>query len=197
MGFDVDIRHFEQTLRRQLELTKRDESEEVLKRARNIAYKAAQDTPIEDSRQIRSDLIGNPKLLAKLTAIHIRKTRGPNAKLAPGEFRNEMLKFARARAASARYLRVGWRKSIEDLGGTFRGSKAAPPPEARNSPHGYGKRPTLKDLIALIVWQVDERTEKDVQATEAIAMKAIQSAIVREDKDLAEHIAKKISKNFS
>lgn len=158
--------------------TKKDEVEIVNRAVRNIAYRASSATPKGNANKIRRDLMSDPHLRYALTSIILKK-RGVG-RLPPPQFQKEVDKFVSRRASSANYLRAGWAKAIQDLGGTFRGAKF-------RGAGGFGNKAIISRIIAEIVNTTTHANSASVQGAELIGNDALRSAISFVAEDMIGH----------
>lgn len=185
MGLSLNTDEFESALDAYEQATGKD-SVEILNRAGlNVAYRAAQFTPVADAADIRSGLLSDPHLVYALTALSLKK-RGIGKLPAP-EFQAAVAAFIAQRVASRRYLRSGWFDAIRDLGGTVRGD------EFKGS-HGFANKATVINLLTEIAWILDEANGVKAESAEDIGAKALQEALDFVAADMLEYAQEKLAK---
>lgn len=167
-GITVDTSQFRLALRSYKAATLKDEVEILNRAARNVAFRASSFTPKGNASRIRQDLMRDKHLRYALTAIALKK-KGIG-KLASPQFQKAVDSFVSRRASSANYLRAGWAKAIEDLGGSFRGSKF-------RGAGGFANKAIVNKLIADIVNTTSHRNTASVRGAELIGDRALQKAI--------------------
>lgn len=185
MGFEIDTSEIEDALNSYQSATGKDMVDVLNRFGRNVAYRAAQNTPIELPAQIVADLKKDPRLIYALTELSL-KSRGITH-LEKGQLEKEAQALIARRKGSARYLRVGWAQAIIDMGGNFRGAKL------ERGSHGYGDKATVVNLLAQIAWIVDEPNSKKADSAEQIAIKALEDAIDFVLADMIDYAEKKMA----
>jgi hypothetical protein len=135
---------------------------------RNVAYRAAEFTPVASVAKIRSSLMADPHLRYALTSIALKK-RGVGMLKSP-EFAKEVERFVSRRVSSARYLRAAYAEAIIRLGGTFKGSRF-------KGASGFANPATVGRLIAEIVAITSQPDAGHAQSAEDIGIKALQKAV--------------------
>lgn len=187
----VDTSQFIFALRAYKAATKKD-AETVLNRAaKNLAYRAASFTEKGNPARIRRQLMADPHLRYALTSLALKK-KGIGRLPAP-QFKKAVEQFVTRRAVSAGYMRAGWAKAIQDLGGVFRGAKF-------RGAGGFANKAKIARLIVEIVNTTTHTNANSVRGAELIGTKALQQAVsfVAEDmisysKQLMAPTAKKFS----
>lgn len=164
----TNINNFVFALRAYKAATKKDEVDILNRAARNVAFRAASFTPKASAATVRSGLMKDPHLRYALTAIALRK-RGIGALKSP-EFAKEVARFVSRQASSAGYLRAAYAKAIEQLGGTFRGSKF-------KGADGFANKAKITALIAEIVAIVSQPDAAHAASAEVIGKRAIDEAV--------------------
>lgn len=164
----VDTSQFIFALRAYKVATKKDCVEVLNRAARNVAFRASSFTPKGAANKIRRDLMRDPRLRYALTSIALKK-RGIGRLPAP-EFQKAVDRLVSRRASSANYLRAGWAKAIQDLGGTFRGVKF-------RGASGFGNKAQVNKLLAEIVNTTVHQAAASVRGAELIGSEALQQAI--------------------
>lgn len=177
----VDTTDFRAALRAYKIATKKDMVDVLNRAARNVAFRAASFTPKGNRNRIMRDLYKDPHLRYALTSLALRKT-GVGILKSP-QFQKEVDRFVARRAISAGYLRSGWAKAIQDLGGTFRGAKF-------KGASGYGDKATINKLIALVVNNTQHATPAGVQGAELIGNEAMQKAVAFVAEDMMDYARK-------
>lgn len=166
--------------------TKKDCVEILNRAALNIAYRAAQFTPVAEAADVRSQLFRDSHLVAALTSLSLKK-RGIGRLPSP-EFEREMKKFVTRRVGSRRYLRSGWAPAIVALGGSFKGSRLV------KGIDGYGDRATAVSLLAEIAAIIDEPTDGKVEGAETIGEKALNEAVEFVTEDLLSYAQERLAR---
>lgn len=187
----VDTSQFRFALRAYRAATKKDCVTILNRAARNIAYRSSQFTPKGNANKIRRDLTSDPRLRFALTSIILKK-RGVGRLPSP-QFQKEVDKFVSRRASSANYLRAGWAKAIQDLGGTFRGAKF-------RGAGGFGNKALVNRLIADIVNTTTHANSASVRGAELIGSEALQKAVAFVAEDMisfAKQLMGPTAKKFS
>src|SRR5581483_3943455 len=105
----VDTTKFLFALRAYKAATGKDCAEILNRAGLNVAYRAAQNTPVASAATIRSQL-DRGHLKYALTALALKK-RGIGALKSP-KFAEEVARFVARRVSSARYLRAAWAQAI-------------------------------------------------------------------------------------
>lgn len=164
----VDTSQFIFALRAYRAATKKDCVTILNRAARNIAFRASSFTPKGAANKIRRDLMRDPRLRYALTSIALKK-RGIGKLPAP-EFQKAVDRLVSRRTSSANYLRAGWAKAIQDLGGTFRGAKF-------RGAGGFGNKAQVNKLLAEIVNTTVHQAAASVRGAELIGSKALQKAV--------------------
>lgn len=183
MKMDLDVRQFHRALKEYGEATGKDGAEVLNRAGRNVAYRAAQFTPIAPVARIKRAIMADPHLRYALTSIALKK-RGVGVLKSP-QFAKEVEALVGRRLASSRYLRSAWRAAVEKMGGTFRGSK-------KFKGAGGGATPaTLHSLLTELVAQVSEPDSKRARSAEDVLIKPLQEALDFVAKDM-ENFAQKI-----
>lgn len=190
-GIIVDTSQFRLALRSYKVATQKDSAELLNRAARNVAFRASSFTPKGNANKIRNDLMRDRHLRFALTSLGLKK-KGIGRLSAP-EFQKAVDRYVSRRASSANYLRAGWAKAIEDMGGSFRGAKF-------RGAGGFGNKAVISKLIAAIVNTTTHEDTASVRGAELIGDEALQKAIafVAEDmiayaKELMGVTAKKFS----
>ncbi len=160
MKVDFDTRLFSQALREYQDATQKDMVVVINRAARNVAYRAAQFTPVATAAKIRADLNKDGHLKYALTSIALKK-KGIG-KLKSPAFAREVELFVARRIASRTFLRSGWAPAVEALGGVFRGRKFG-------KGHGWATKATLHRLVSVIA--------NTVPGIEQVGTVALQGAI--------------------
>lgn len=164
----VDTSQFILALRAYRAATKKDCVDVLNRAARNVAFRSAQFTPKGSANRIRRDLMRDKRLRFALTSIALRK-RGIGRLPSP-QFQKEVDKLVSRRASSANYLRAGWAKPIQDLGGTFRGAKF-------RGAGGFANKALVNKLLAEIVNTTIHQNAASIRGAELIGSEALQRAI--------------------
>lgn len=188
-GFSIpseSLNGFAEALYQYEAATGKDSADILNRAALNVAYRAAQFTPVATAAEIKSGLSGNEKMLAALTSISLRK-RGIGVVSAPG-FQKEMQNYLTRRVGSRRYLRSGWAPAIIALGGSFRGSKLS------RGVDGYADKATPLQLLAEIGVIIDEAHAGKVEGAEKIGEKALVEAIDFVAEDMIEYSQDRLAK---
>lgn len=187
----VDTSQFILALRAYRAATKKDSVEVLNRAARNVAYRSSQFTPKGNASKIRRDIMRDPNLRYALTSIALRK-KGVGRLPSP-QFQKAVDALVSRRASSANYLRAGWAKAIQDLGGSFRGVKF-------RGAGGFGNKAIINKLIANIVNTTSHKTQASVVGAELIGGKALQQAIAFVAEDMiayAKQLMAPTAKKFS
>lgn len=186
-GLSCDVSGFVGAVQRCIDETGKDEVAVLNKQILNLAYRAAQFTEVTAEATVRRQL-SDAKLLSSITAAYLRR-KGITG-LSKQQFQDECKKMLGRRVASTRFLRVGWKKAIEALGGSFRGKGD----RGLDYLHGGAQKATLIDLLAEITWSVDEPDAKHAEGAENISETATLKALEFVTKDLIEHLDKRLEK---
>lgn len=187
----VDTSQFILALRAYRAATKKDSVEVLNRAARNVAFRSSQFTPKGNASKIRRDIMRDPNLRYALTSIALRK-KGVGRLPSP-QFQKAVDALVSRRASSANYLRAGWAKAIQDLGGSFRGVKF-------RGAGGFGNKAIVNKLIANIVNTTSHKTRASVVGAELIGGKALQQAIAFVAEDMisyAKQLMAPTAKKFS
>lgn len=155
--------------------TKKDAASVLNRAARNVAFRASQNTRKVSPNKIRRELMKDPHLRYALTALSLKK-RGIGHLQSPA-FQKEVDRLVSRRASSAGYLRSGWAQAIQDLGGNFRGAKYA-------GAGGFANKATINRLIVNIVNTTTQRSSARVQGAEIIGEEALKKAIAYVAEDM-------------
>lgn len=164
----VDVSQFILALRAYKAATKKDCVDVLNRAAKNVAFRSAQFTPKGSAGRIRADLMRDPRLRFALTSMALKR-RGVG-RLSSPLFQREVDRFVSRRASSANYLRAGWAKSIQDLGGTFRGAKF-------RGAGGFGNKAVIARLLAEIVNTTTHTKAASVRGAELVGSTALQKAV--------------------
>lgn len=191
LGNKVDTSQFRLALRAYKAATQKDSVAVLNRAAKNVAFRAASFTPKGNAAKIRRDLMSDPHLRYALTSILLKKKgRG---RLPSPQFQKEVDKLLAKRARSANYLRAGWARSIQDLGGSFRGVKF-------RGASGFGNKATVNRLLAEIVNTTVHGDIASVQGAELIGGEALQKAVAFVAADMiqfAKDLMSKTAKQYS
>ncbi len=179
-----DTREFTRALGLYAEATQKDEAEILNRAARNLAYRAAQNTPVAQAAEIKSGLFRDEHLRFALTSIALKK-RGIGALKSP-EFQKEVDRFVARRIASRRYLRAAWAPAIIALGGSFRGTKF-------KGIVGEAKKATARKLVAEILTLINQPDQSHAKGAEEIVAKALQKALDFVAQDMIQYADRKLS----
>lgn len=182
---DSTLREFGEALYVYEKATKKDTVEILNRAALQIAYRAAQFTPVAEAGEIRAQLFRDPHLVAALTSLSLKK-RGVGVIAGP-LFEKEMQRFVTRRVGSKRYLRSGWAPAIIALGGTFRGSKLS------RGIDGYANRATPVLLLAEIAATLDEANEEKAEGAERVGEKALIEAVEFVTEDMTNYANDKLA----
>jgi hypothetical protein len=172
---EVDTSQFIFALRAYKAATKKDCVEVLNRAARNVAFRASSFTPKGAANKIRRDLMRDPRLRYALTSIALRK-KGIGRLPSP-QFQKAVDRLVSRRASSANYLRAGWAKAIQDLGGSFRGAKF-------RGAGGFGNKARVNRLLAEIVNTTTHEAAASVRGAELIGSEALQKAIAFVSEDM-------------
>lgn len=186
MELKLDIGDFEEAMRLWAQATQKDSVEILNRAARNVAYRAAQFTPVASAAEIKGELLKDPKMVYALTALSLKK-QGIGM-LPKGEMEKAVQAFIARRVGSRRYLRAGWAQAIIDLGGTFRGSKL------QRGSESFANPATIVDLLAEIAWIVQEANEHKAEGAEEKVMPALQEALDFVAKDMIDYAQDRLAK---
>jgi hypothetical protein len=137
----VDTKQFVRAMQEYSRATKKDEAEILNRAGRNIAFRAAQFTPITQPARIRAEMRNN-NLAAKILA-----KRGKFKGVKISERKAIVDRMVKARERSARYIRVGWAAAIAAFGGKATRFKVNPKSEAAK---GYGFKAMASRLVATL-----------------------------------------------
>lgn len=148
--------------------TCKDEKDILNRAARNTAYRAASATPVASPSKIRRDVMRDPHLRYALTSIALRR-KGIGLLKSP-EFAKAVSNLVSRRASSAKYLRAGWAKAIQELGGTFRGSKF-------KGADGFANKATTSRLVTEIVNILAQPDSSHAAGAERIGLVALQQGL--------------------
>jgi hypothetical protein len=182
----LDTREFEQALRDYEKATQKDMADILNRAARNVAYRAAQNTPVANKAEIKSYLFRDEKLRYALTSIALRK-KGVGVLKSP-QFKKAVERFVAHRLGSSRYLRAMWKPAIEKFGGTFRGAA----PKGGNEGYGIKAVDNIAEIFAEIGAIISQPDEKHAAGAEDIGLKALQDAVDFVAEDLLEYAEKKM-----
>lgn len=186
MKLDLDVSQFQRALKEYGEATGKDGAEILNRAGRNVAYRAAQFTPIAGVAKIRRALMSDPNLRYALTSIALRKTGGKQILRSP-EFKKAVERFVSRRISSSRYLRAAWANAIEKMGGSFRGR--------RFKGTGGGARPaTLHKLLTELVAQTIQPDDRHARSAENVGIKPLQEAIDFVAKDMIDFAQRLLAK---
>lgn len=190
-GGKVDTSQFIFALRAYKAATKKDSVTVLNRAARNVAFRASSFTPKGSANKIRRDLMRDKRLRFALTSIALRK-KGIGRLPAP-QFQKAVDSYVSRRASSANYLRAGWAKAVQDLGGVFRGAKF-------RGAGGFGNKALVNKLLAEIVNTTTHQNAASVRGAELIGSEALQKAIAFVAEDMityAKEIMAPTAKKFS
>lgn len=187
----VDVSQFLLALRAYKAATKKDCADVLNRAARNVAFRAAGATPKGSAGRIRASLMRDPRLRYALTSLALKK-RGIGRLPSP-QFQRAVDAFISRRASSANYLRAGWAKAIQDMGGSFRGAKF-------RGAGGFANKAVVTKLIAELVNTTIHENAASLRGAELIGSQALQKAIsfvaadmIQYSKELMGLTAKKFS----
>lgn len=167
-GIKIDTSQFSLALRAYKAATKKDSVEVLNRAARNVAFRSSSFTPKGDANRIRRDLMRDEHLRFALTSLSLKK-KGVGRLVAP-EFQKAVDRFVSKRASSSNYLRAGWARAIEDLGGSFKGAKF-------RGAAGFANKAVINKLICDIVNTTSHENTASVRGAELIGDAALQKAI--------------------
>lgn len=190
-GIKIDTTKFVAALRAYRLATKKDTVEVLNRAARNVAFRASQFTPKGNAGKIRADLMRDPHLRYALTALQLKKTG--QGRLPSPQFQAAVDRLVSKRASSANYLRAGWAKAVQDLGGSFRGAKF-------RGAGGFANKAIVSRLIAEIVNTTTHTKSASVIGAELIGTEALQKAIAFVAEDMiqfAKQLMGTTAKKFS
>jgi hypothetical protein len=141
MKLVLDLKQMTRALNEYKEATGKDGATVLNRAGRNVAYRAAQFTPVATPARIRADLNSDPHLKYALTSLYLKK-KGRGILKSP-QFQYEVDKFVARRVASRAFLRSGWAEAIIHLGGTYRGRRVG-------KGHGWAHTATASALATEI-----------------------------------------------
>lgn len=168
MQIQIDTSDLRKSLRAYKIATGHDWVYILNKKIRDIAFRAASNTPKGNANRIRRDLMRDKHLRYALTSLELKK-KGIGALPSP-QFQKAVNSFVARRASSANYLRAGWAKAIEDLGGVFKGAKF-------KGAKGFANKATFNSLVALVVNSTSHPDAASVQGAELVGSQALKKAI--------------------
>jgi hypothetical protein len=163
LDFERASKDFQETIRQYLILQKKELSEALNKKALDVTIKAIRHTKRADKEAIRRYLETNRikyKLVSKKGVP--RDETGIKAK-----------RLLSAKLRSAGYIRAGWYKAAQALGG--RGGKVRPKGLAAR---GSGKKATTRDLTARIINEANGASSVGKPAL-ALAMREAQADMMK------------------
>lgn len=150
----------------------------------NVAFRASSFTPRGNAAKIRSGLMADPHLRYALTAIALKK-RGVGILKKP-LFAKEVARFVSRRASSAGYLRAAYAKAIEQLGGTFRGSKF-------RGADSFANKASIGRLLAEMVTILEQPDSSHAAGAERIGKQAIEEALAFVAEDMLQYAQRKLA----
>lgn len=191
MSLSLNTSQFEQALRQYESATGKDMADVLNRAARNVAYRAAQNTPVASRAEIKSQLFRDEKLRYALTSIRLKK-RGSGILKSP-QFEREVEKMVAQRMGSSRYLRAMWKPAIEKFGGTYRGAA----PKHGNEGYGIPAVDGLANIFAEIAAIINQPDSKHAAGAERVGMKALQAAIDFVAEDMLAYAQDRMEKTAS
>lgn len=195
MSLELDLSKFTPQMELYVQVCKSSEAEALNKKAADVAYRAAQFTPVATAQSIKASLNKDAHLLAALTSIRLKQTgRGI---LPKPQFRQAMGRFVKYRMGAKKYLRSGWAPLIEFFGRTFRGGASGAGTKAffkKTQSHGMRATPVM--LVAELTWVTEQPTQSKADGAEAIAFTALQKAVDYVAEDMGTYIERQIAKGW-
>lgn len=182
-GFKADIEQFKFALRAKKAACHNTLPDILNHAAKNIAFRSSSFVPKANPAKIRAELMRDPHLRFALTSMALKK-KGVGRLKSP-EFAKAVLAYVGRRVSSANYLRASFANAIEQLGGTFRGSKM-------RGASGFANKAQASRFIAEIVSIVEQPTSAKADSAEAIMQKAAWEAIRFVTEDMLVYARRKL-----
>lgn len=196
-----DQRQWKRAIRFYQEESKKGEAETLNHAGSNLAYRAAQFTPVTSNASIRASLTGDQHLLAALTSIHLRHS-GVGILKSPA-FKEAMAALVKSRQGAKKYLRASWAPIVRAFNKKFRGGVNAKTESAYAKQTGIesSARPASPShLVALMKWVNKQPNSHKAEGAEKIAEKALSQAFTFVIRDLLAYRPKqhgKIARKYS
>lgn len=193
LDFEKTMRDWEASLRAYKDYTQKSAAEVLNKKGKDVIANAIRLTPAADGAKIREQLMAPPTRTrgTALAYALIRKTKqGGTARSRVrekgkrnSELKSQMLAYVRARVASRNYIKAGFMRAFEVVGGTVRRLRAG-----KLADRSYGRKATTFHLAVEIV-------NKTVGAV-TIAGPALAKAMDANREDTMEYLKRKLAEGW-
>lgn len=205
VSFKFDKDRWNKSIRDIVVATKKDAPDVVNRALLNVGYRAAEYTPFRSAADIQQELLDNKTALRIVTA-RLRGKIGSKVTITRGKRVGQTRTISRVtrkqigaaatrliakRKAGSRVSRVGWFKSIKEMGGNIRGEGKLKP--GGSASRGFAVKATIatpEGLIANAVFGKMKGTARS--ASQQAMVNALQRAATRVRRENVAYALKKI-----